>query len=141
MDLDSLMRNIRQVNVEEEIKKAVSRVKCEYANLITEQTCKIYSSLLYEELNSNHIPTRIISTGDLGLTYDHMFLLVNSSDIKYYLIDLTYDQFKNNEFNKLIENGYQEISNQDINKYLKIVSRDDNDLDLDSLYYGKRKNI
>ena len=47
MDLDSLMRNVRGLDIESEIKKAISRVRTEYANLITEQTCKIYSGLLY----------------------------------------------------------------------------------------------
>lgn len=142
MDLDSLMRNVRGLDIESEIKKAISRVRTEYANLITEQTCKIYSGLLYEELNNSHVPTRVISTGDLGLSYDHEFLLVNSSNIKYYLVDLTYSQFRNSEFDKLLVDGYQEIDDENINKYLEIVSKDKTDFILDNLYYGDiKKNI
>ena len=144
MELSELMRNIRQANVEEEIKKAIEKIKLEYGNLITEQTCRIYSGLLYEELKSKHVPIRLVSTGELGLKYDHMFLIVNSSDIMYYLIDLTYEQFKNNNFEDLLKNGYKVINNQEINKYLEIVSQDKTDYKLDDLYYGdinKGKNI
>lgn len=144
MDLDELMRNIRKIDVANEIEKAIEKVKEEYKGLITVQTCKIYSSLLYEVLNSKHVPVRLVSTGDLGLTYDHMFLLANDSNIRYYLIDLTYGQFNNNEFNDLLRKGYQEISDKDINKYLEIVSEDKTDMKLDNLYYGdleKRKSI
>ena len=137
MDLNELMRNIRGIDVVKEIESAITQVKSEYNDLTTEQTCKIYSGLLYEKLNERHVPVRVVNT--LGLTYEHMFLLVNSGDIKYYLIDLTYSQFKNDYFKELLTKGYQEITNENINKYLEIVSKDKTNMTLDELYYGSDK--
>jgi len=42
--------------------------------------CKVYSGFLSEELLKRHIPSRLINTSDLGLDYEHVFVLVKKND-------------------------------------------------------------
>jgi len=88
--------------------------------------CKVYSSLLLDELRKNHIPTRLINTLDLDLDYEHYFLMVPDNDNGYYLADLTFSQFQkeSEEFKKLREKGYQLIEDKELNDYLSIVGND-----------------
>ena len=139
MDIYNLARNVRGINIENEIKSAIKSVKEEYSNLITEQTCMIYSGLLCEILKDKHVSVRVINTGDLDFGYEHMFLIANSGNLNYYLIDLTYSQFKDDSFKELLENGYQEIDNSNINDYLNIVTLKEkkSSFKIDDLYYGE----
>lgn len=139
MDVYDLARNVRGINIENEIKDTIKSVREEYSNLITEQTCMIYSGLLCEALKDRHVSVRIVNTGDLDFRYEHMFLIANSGYLKYYLIDLTYSQFKDDSFKELLENGYQEIDNSNINKYLNIVTLNEKEssFKIDDLYYGE----
>ena len=56
MDLSKIL-NIKGVNIEEEIKSAITNVKKQLNNLDTERTCKIYARFLYRELKLRHIWT------------------------------------------------------------------------------------
>lgn len=82
MDLNYLT-NITKINYEEEIKKVIEKVNTTYKDLIKEQTCFLYSSFIYEELKNKHIISRIISTKDLGIEYEHRFVLVKEMN-KYF---------------------------------------------------------
>lgn len=117
MDLYSLSKNIRQLDIECLIKECIRDTKEELNGLTSERTCMLYSSYLYEKLKANNIPARIISTIDLGYNYEHRFILVpnNLDEKEYYLIDLTFNQFLSNDenidmFNKLLIEGYQKIT-------------------------------
>lgn len=91
--------------------------------MVEERTCKVYSSFLSSELNNRHVPARLINTLDLGLEYEHMFVLVPSNDTGYFLADLTFSQFnrKVEHLNKLLVYGYQLIDDINFNSYLNIV--------------------
>lgn len=122
----SKMTNVLGLNYEEEIKKAILFVNKTLQGLTKERMCKVYSSYIYEYLHRKHIPVRIINTLELGISYEHVFLLVPTHNKKYYLIDPTFSQFTNNDLNELNINGYALINNESLVIYLNIINpRDD----------------
>lgn len=125
MELYNMLKNIYGKNNEEELKKTISIVKKELSNLTEERMCKVYNGYLLKKLNKNHVPSRLINTIDLGLNYEHIFVLVPKNDSGYFLADLTFSQFNINvkELNELLNNGYQEITDQTLNLYLNIVEK------------------
>ncbi len=122
MNLYDKITNIREIDRVKVIEEVIKEVKQEYQKLTTKRTCVIYSSLVYILLNQKHITTRIINTKDLNLNFEHQFCLVPDQNNKYYLIDLTYDQFNNTNFKELSQNGYIIINDLEFNKYLNIVT-------------------
>ena len=124
MDLYNMLSNISNIDIETEIKNAITKIKKEYNNLTTDRTCFIYSSLIYEELSKKHILTKIISTKDFNMEYEHRFILIPYQQDNYFLIDLTYQQFFNKVptyFQSLIENGYQLVTKDDIKFYIDLI--------------------
>lgn len=134
--------NIKNVNYEECIKKAIQKTKIELKDLDEERMCFIYSSYLYQNLLEFHLLARIIDTKDLGFSFSHRFVLVYDNNY-YYLLDLTYKQFLNKDarFLKLLKEGYQQINNTDFNYYLKnILTSELKNKDLeDAFYFNKIK--
>lgn len=134
--------NIKNVNYEECIKKAIQKTKIELKDLDEERMCFIYSSYLYQNLLEFHLLARIIDTKDLGFSFSHRFVLVYDNNY-YYLLDLTYKQFLNKDarFLKLLKEGYQKINNDDFNYYLKnILTSEFKNKDLeDAFYFNKIK--
>lgn len=124
MDLYERMRNISGKSNEEELKKCISSVKSQVNNLTEERTCKIYNGLLYKELIDNHVPCRLMNTKDIDMDYEHVYVLVLDDIDGYLLADLTFSQFnnKNEEFNDLLENGYQHVNNKMLDDYLDIMA-------------------
>lgn len=140
MNLYDKITNIREIDKTKVIEDAIKEVKNEYKKLTTKRTCVIYSSLVYILLNQRHIPTRIINTRDLGFNFEHQFCLVPYQNKEYYLIDLTYNQFNNTNFNNLLQNGYIIINDLDFNKYLNIITNEENkDLyEIDKVFYESK---
>jgi len=137
MNIDK-MTNIRGINILEEIKDAINSVNNKLNGLTKEQTCKIYSSFIYEELKQRHIPSRIINTLDLGLSYEHEFVIVNVSN-DYYLIDLTFKQFNNDQILELQEHGFIKINNEILSKYLSIINNSIvNECNIDDMFFKTR---
>lgn len=102
--------------------------------------CKVYSSYLHEELQKRHVPASIINTMEIGIDYEHIFILVSTNiEEKYYLSDLTFNQFhtNENEFTKLLIDGYQIVDNSLFNKYLQIISNNklDEPIYIDDAFY------
>ena len=94
MDLFNMMKNIRGINNEEELVIGISIVKEKLNDLTDERTCKIYSSYLVNELKGLHVPVRLVNTLDLGIDFEHHFVLVPSNEIgDYFIVDLTFTQF------------------------------------------------
>ena len=139
MNLYDVMNNITGVDKEKTINAAITNVKQILNGLITEQTCKIYSSYLLRELTKMHLTARLINTLNLGLVYEHEFILVPNTT-NYYLIDLTFQQFPKQSSNleNLLKKGYQLIDNQTIKDYINTISPIElsNDFDLDSIFYN-----
>lgn len=127
MELDKII-NIRNYDLEKEIIIAIKDVKLYLNGLVNERTCKIYSSYIYRELRKKHISVRMINTLDLGLDYEHIFLLTLKDSNEYILIDLTFPQFKDisNIFLELKEKGYQLINDAIFNYYISIISKNIN---------------
>jgi len=146
MELYNMITNIKNANKEEEIKKAIEITKNNLSNLTEERTCFIYSSYIYQELQKNHINSRIISTKDLSYEYEHRFILVpdNVEEETYFLIDLTYSQFNTKEplFDKLSNNGYQKINNDLWTFYLSQVTQNEKgiNLSLSDTYFDIKKS-
>lgn len=140
MDLFNMMSNIRNTSIEEEIKKTINSVKNTYSNLDIERTCMLYSSIVHENLSKKHIPSRIISTKDLGINYEHRFIIVKNDNKaeNYFLIDLTYNQFFNkvpDEFLELSKNGYQIINNEKFKDYIITITGVLITENVDNLYF------
>ena len=133
MQLYNMIKNISNKNNEEELKKAITKVKQQLNGLTEERMCKVYCSYLLNELRNNHIPARLINTRDLNLDYEHFFVLVPRNKEGYYLADLTFSQFNEKEEHliKLLKDGYQYIDNNSFMYYIKIV---ENAKDLDNYY-------
>ena len=123
-------------NKEENIKSCIDNVRIKLKNLTEEQTCKIYSSYLNEELNNKHVVNKIIRTGDFS-SYDHHFILIPKDGDNYYLIDLTYSQFNNDHFKELLDNGYIIVNKADLIIYLSIVTGQVIDKEIDDIYFSK----
>lgn len=123
-------------NKEDKIKSCIKKVKLELSDLVEEQTCKIYSSYVSDELYKNHVINRIIRTGDLS-SYDHHFVLVPKDGDNYFLIDLTYSQFKNDTFKNLLNDGYIVIKKDELNNYLRIVTSKSLNKEIDDIYFTK----
>lgn len=113
--------NIGGEDVSTKIDKAIKKTKEELSDLDTERMCMIYSGYLYDNLRREHTICRLVDTTDLGLSYQHQFILVNNGD-SHYLVDLTYDQFGDDSFPKLLESGYEEFSDDKFRSYLKVVT-------------------
>ena len=143
MDLMKKIFNIKGVNYEECIKKAIQKTKIELKNLDEKQMCFVYSSYLYQNLLEQHLLAHIIDTKDLGFSFCHRFVLAYDG-INYYLLDLTYKQFLNKDakFLKLLTDGYQTITDREFNYYLKNVLGKEFDMrDLDNVFVSSSKKM
>ena len=138
MDFYSKLLNIKGENTEKLIEEVIEEVRNELANLDYERMCLVYNSYLYNALLKKHVLVHIIDTSDLNLSYEHRFLLVFDGK-KYYLCDLTYSQFKSNDFPELISKGYQKCSDEDIRKYLSIISKENVNLCMDEVFTSNNK--
>ena len=123
--------NIRNINVEEEIKKSIAEVREELSDLTDERTCMIYTSYMYQSLRKKSIMALIIDTyNDLELNYSHYYIMVPIDNKKCYIVDLTYQQFGyDKRFNDIYLKGYQLVNNDEYNNYLnniRAVSRKNN---------------
>lgn len=116
--------NLDGKTVEEKIIKSISKTKEELADLGPERMCMIYSGYLLDNLRKEHAICRLVDTNDLGLDYQHQFILVNNGD-GYYLVDLTYSQFGDNSWNALLSDGYDIVDDEKFSKYLRVVTKQD----------------
>ena len=136
MDLYSKMLNISNKNIEIIIKNIINKVKTLITN--TEGMCMVSSNLIYNDLLEAHIPSKIINTKELGLCYEHEFIITKDQEI-YYLIDITYDQFLNKGTilnDELLKNCYTKIDNHSLTAYLNSIPNTYkiNNINIDDLY-------
>lgn len=141
MDLFEKMTNINGFNTDILIQEAILSTKQELKDLTEERTCKIYNSLFLRKILSRHIPARLINTLDLGFWYEHVFVIVSNKSLiggGYTLVDLTFSQFKSFDgFEKLIQQGYQELEDIKFNDYLKRCTNQESFMiTLDQAFYG-----
>lgn len=145
MELFDKMTNILGKNIETELINAISTVKEKLNSLDEDRMCKVYSSFLLEELLKRHIPSRLINTSDLGLDYEHVFVLIKKDDTEtYFLVDLTFSQFDSYSvyFSKLLIDGYQNIDDKGLNCYLSLVAKEKfiDEFSLDSIFFSKQSS-
>lgn len=125
MDLYSRIKNIYGRNNEAELAKAITVTREKLDGLVEERMCKVYSAFLLMELNSQHVPARLVNTLDLGLDYEHEFILVPANDDGYYLADLTFSQFNDTsiQLRQLLATGYQFMDEISLNSYLWTITK------------------
>lgn len=116
--------NLDGKTVEEKITRSIAKTKEELSLLDTERMCMIYSGYLLDNLRREHAICRLVDTNDLGLDYQHQFILVNNGD-SHYLVDLTYDQFGDDSWDKLLEDGFDLVDDEKFSRYLKVVTKQD----------------
>ncbi len=119
-DLYSLI-NFSGVPVSEKIEKAIDKTYEEIGVLTSDRTCMVYCGFLLENLKKEHAISRLVDTNDLGCRFQHQFILVNNGD-GHYLVDLTFEQFKDDSFSDLLDRGYMDISDKDFHRYLESVT-------------------
>ena len=124
MNLSNLV-NIQNINIEKNIQEVINKSHNKFNGLITEQTCLIWSSMIYEELKKLHVPVYLLSTNEIENAYTHYFTII-PYESDYYVIDLTFRQFKNGLFPDLSIFGYELLSRDEQIKYLEIVSQKKN---------------
>ena len=131
--------NIKNQDIKQIIEDSIKETQELLKGLDYNQTCLIYSSLLFEILRRKNILVHIINTKDLGY-YEHQFLLVYDG-INYYLIDLTYKQFNNKYLNNLLANNYTLIDDFNFNKYLQIITNSNLSINLSDIFVYRGNNI
>lgn len=140
MRLYEQMQNILGNNILTELNHAITETNIELAGLIKERMCKVYNSVLYANLQKRHILAKLVNTLDLGLNYEHLFVLVY--DKEYMVVDLTFLQFPNKDkeiFKKLLEVGYQEMNDNLFNSYLRNIENNDKFFLIEDVFYDLRK--
>lgn len=130
--------NIKNQDIKQIIEDSIKETQELLKGLDYNQTCLIYSSLLFEILRRKNILVHIINTKDLGY-YEHQFLLVYDG-INYYLIDLTYKQFNNKYLNNLLANNYTLIDDFNFNKYLQIITNSNLLINLSDIFVYRGNN-
>lgn len=142
MNLYDKMLNINNLDIEEEIKTTINDVKNELSELTTDQTCKIYSSMIYEKLKEKGVLSKLIDTENFGNDFSHMFVIALDNNDKY-LIDLTYEQFKEKDkLNSLLTDGYIKVDDDTFKDYLEIVLKSKNSFSIDdALYQNKNRSF
>ena len=138
MELNKIL-NIRNIKVEDQIKKAIAQTKEELDGLDLERMCKIYSAYAVRNLLDRGVLSRFIDTKDLDSEYSHSFVIALDSNSNY-LVDLTYSQFKDEEdvLFDLKENGYTQLNDEKWDHYLKVLPKENN-FTIDEAINGKQK--
>lgn len=106
---DSKLLNISGIDIVSTIEESISFAKKELNGLTDERTCIIYSSYIYEYLRKKHVLCNLVDTkSDLGMDYEHRFVVVFYNREYHYIVDLNYKQFGENDiFLDLYNKGYQ----------------------------------
>ena len=139
MELYDLIKNIKGNNNEEVLKEKIKITREKLNGLSEECTCKIYSSMLYNELKSESVPCRLISTLDIDAVYEHYFVLVPDNKEGFYITDLTFSQFKRDEieFIPLRKDGYMFMDDKLFKEYIDIVAWGGINITPGDLYYKR----
>ena len=133
--------NLSNIPLDKKIELAINETKAALKNITYERTCKIYSQYVFNYLNQNHVVNKIINTNEIGANYEHHFVLIPINGIDYYLIDLTFKQFNNNDinFNELYERGYQKVNDYTFINYLGIVTGEKLNVGINEIYTKRIK--
>ena len=130
--------NIGNVDIENSILEVVEETREQLQGLDTDLTCKLYSSAVFDNLNKRHILNRMIETYDLECSYNHRFNMVLDGE-NYYIIDLTYEQFKSEELPELKKNGFMLMNDDTFKHYLEIVGYSSINISLKEAFMKKTK--
>ena len=131
--------NILGTDIETSIIDSIADTKSELVGLDTLGTCRIYSDYVSNNLNKRRVLNKTIDTGDFDYPYEHRFVLVPDKK-SYYLIDMTYDQFHNDEFSDLLDKGYLLVDDELFNRYLEIVGQEKRNTSIDSMFTERVKS-
>ena len=130
--------NINQVDKEKAIVDAITETRKELVGLSEDLTCKIYSSYLSEQLRKRHILYRKLDTKELKCPYSHIFLIVPIDEKECYLIDLTYSQFHNRDFEELLRKGYMRVNTDSLNDYIEITGKKNSNISVKDVLKQER---
>ncbi len=130
---------IKTKSDEDEIKMCIKKTLDDLQTIEKKGNCKTYSAYLSYYLRMNHIPNKVVRTSDLGYNYSHDFVLVPKDSNNYYLIDLTYEQFNNENFKELLFKGYEEINDLEFDLYMSVVTGEINNYSLDDIFFKTNK--
>lgn len=132
--------NISNIPLEKRLELSIKETKTLLKGVDPVGACATYSRHLFYYLSQNHIVSKIINTKDLGASYEHFLVLIPINDFEYYLVDLTYQQFKNDElFKILLEKGYEKVTDLNFYLYYSIVTGEQLDSSLKDIFLNKGK--
>lgn len=136
MDIFKMMQNVRGINIQEEIENSIKITKEKLKDLTINRMCHVYNSYLFEEMKKRHLNVRLINLLDLGFDFKHYFVLVNGNG-EFYLADLTYEQFCNQDLNSMMSGrGYMRLNDYLLNSYISFVLKNRvSNLSCDGLFY------
>ena len=131
--------NIDGKSIEEKMEKAIEDTHEELDGLVEERMCRVYTDTLTKHLTEEHAVFRRISTEELGFSYDYHFILVPKEE-GYYLLDLTFSQFGENQgFELLSQKGYQYINNSNWDEYIEITCKQTPNISLEEAFHSWNK--
>lgn len=135
-----MMLNINNKDLESIIKESINKTRKEIN--FSEGMCKVAANLVYNDLKNEHVVAKIVNTKELGLGYEHEFVLVKDVFI-YYLIDVTYEQFinKGTKLNEeLLKNGYIHVNDKVLSSYLNSIPNTYklDSINIDDIFYGSK---
>ncbi|MFI3260454.1 MAG: hypothetical protein R3Y13_01925 [bacterium] len=94
MNLIDKISNIRGINYDETIASTIKNFKTDDVD----RMCRVYSRNLCVELKSKGINAKVVNLYNM-VDYDHEVIIARTNEgffEKYYLIDITFDQFLQN---------------------------------------------
>lgn len=130
--------NISNIPLEKRLELSIAQTKKVLNGVDINGACATYSRHLFSYLNENHIMSKIVNTKELGAQYEHFFVIIPINIMEYYLVDLTYPQFKNDKlFKELYEKGYEKVTDLNFYLYYTIVTGEQTKVTLQDAFLQK----
>ena len=134
--------NISNLPLEKRIKLSIEETKRLLKDVDINRACATYSRHLFSYLSQNHVVSKIVDTKELGAEYEHYFVIVQINTYEYYLIDLTYPQFKNDKlFKELYEKGYEKVTDLNFYLYYGIVTGEQSKITIQDVFLNNSKKL
>ena len=130
--------NIGSIPIEKRLQLSIAETKKALDGIDPKGACALYSRHLFSYLSKNHIVSKIVNTKDLGAEYEHFFVIIPINTMEYYLVDLTYQQFKNDKvFKELYEKGYEKVTDLNFYLYYAIVTGEQSKISIKDVFLQK----
>ena len=136
--MKDLYEYINILPLEKRLELSIAQTKKALDGVDVTGACATYSRHVFSYLKQNSIMSRIINTKDLGADYEHYFVLIPINTLEYYLVDLTFPQFKNDKvFKDLYEKGYEKVTDLNFYLYYAVVTGELSKISMQDVFLQK----